>query len=223
MDYNRRYSNPKYTHPFTPEQYKAVFGSTHEALSGGQVAVLQIVAQHLAKPELIAALGNKYDNHAWELYKKFRFRSSEDSSAFGAEANAVAKPMEDKKPASWTATQTSAIPLSRVFKLPPWTAALVDLSVSGSAIDVFKAYAAAVDKISNALKFPNQDTATVAHFNQTSEAVYTAFTQTYDPTYKPGDAITVEQFAEKLDAIDAEAAQKEAEIVNEFVSQIKQL
>lgn len=90
-DYNLRYSNAKYTHPFTTEQYKAVFGDSHEMLSAGQVAALQIVVQHLADPKLLAALGNKYDAPAWELYKKFRYRVTEDSSPFGAESNAVAK------------------------------------------------------------------------------------------------------------------------------------
>eukprot|EP01122_Echinamoeba_exundans_P003618 TRINITY_DN1369_c0_g1_i1.p1 TRINITY_DN1369_c0_g1~~TRINITY_DN1369_c0_g1_i1.p1 ORF type:complete len:296 (-),score=106.12 TRINITY_DN1369_c0_g1_i1:228-1115(-) len=222
-DYNRRYSNAKYTHPFTPEQYKAVFGSTHEALSGGQVAALQIVVQHLADPKLIAALGNKYDNHAWELYKKFRFRTAEDSSPFGAEANAIAKPLDEKKPASWTATQTSAIPLSRVFKLPAWSTPLVDLNATGSAIDIFKAYAAAVDKIANALKFPNSDAATAKVYATAVESVQNAFAASYDPAYKPGDSLTVEQFAQKVAAVDAELAQKEADVVNDFVNQIKTL
>lgn len=107
--------------------------------------------------------------------------------------------------------------------MPQWCDSLVDTTTSGPAIEIFKAYAAAIDKLSNAVKFPNSDPATLALFKRAFEDTDTAYTQSYDPSYKPGDCLTVEQFAQKLEDIDAEIVTKEAEIVTDFVTQIKQI
>jgi hypothetical protein len=93
MDWSVRHANPKYTAPFTPQQYKTVFEGMREVGTPAFYVILQHTHKLLSDTAALSKLPADVDVKAWALYRRFRYRPSESSSAFGQEADASAKPV----------------------------------------------------------------------------------------------------------------------------------
>jgi hypothetical protein len=95
MDWSVRHANAKYTAPFTPEQYKALFGGNREDSTPAFYYILEQAHKLLSDANALKNAGADVDAKAWGLYKRFRFRATEDASEFGKEANASANAVRD--------------------------------------------------------------------------------------------------------------------------------
>jgi hypothetical protein len=128
--------------------------------------------------------------------------------------------LAEAKPASWTPTQKSPVSLRRAFRIPEFLTPFAESDFEAPAIDVFRAYASAFEKVAAGM------TAGDAEISKQVAAmaprVALAKLQVIDPAFKTAPQ-TQEQIQAKLRELDENLEKQLAKIYEDYTVEIKKM